>query len=291
MYVFNKSLLAAFAMTLLLFLSGCISVPEPVRLVPSVPADQSGKIAEEAISSLSKATDADKVREAILVMESALETNTDDLDILTRLSNLYIYKGSVLETRVSRKRAAYVKSMHYAEAAMMTSEKFRGRIERGDTVWDAAEDLDAMYVPCMSFWTTALFYQFDECMIKPLKPFNLRWVRRAEQVLSYAYDLDPDWGGGQLHFTYGIYYIMPAVAGGDMEKAEDYFSKAIEIGPNWLLNRWGRARYYYGKTGEVDAAKVDLEWVVAQDAEKAPGPIFWNLYCQDYARRMLQQMK
>ncbi len=78
---------------------------------------------------------------------------------------------------------------------------------------------------------------------------------------------------------------------GDMEKAEDSFSKAIESGPDWLLNRWGRARYYYGKTGETDAAKADLEWVIAQDARKAPGAVYWNLYCQDEARQMLQQMK
>ena len=75
---------AASTMTLLLFLSGCISVPKPVRLVPSVPADQSGKIGEKAIASLSEATDADKVREAILVMESALESNTDDIDIAVK---------------------------------------------------------------------------------------------------------------------------------------------------------------------------------------------------------------
>jgi tetratricopeptide (TPR) repeat protein len=272
-------------------LCGCISIPEPRRLECTQHRDGAAITRESAFSLLDQATDGEKVDQAILALETVLEQDATDLEVLARLGNLYIFKGAAHETSVGKKKAAYVKALHYSEAAMMTSAEFRKAIAEDAYIWDAAGVLDKTQLSAMSFWATALFYQFDECLNKTLKPFNLRWVRRAEHVLARAYALDPDWGGGQLHFTYGIYYLMPAIAGGDMRKSEAFFGKAVESGPDWLLNRWGRARYFYRKTGQTEAAIADLEWVLNQDAHKAPGPVFWNLYCQRDARELLEQMK
>ncbi|WP_168442270.1 TRAP transporter TatT component family protein [Pontiella desulfatans] len=278
--------------SLVLFsLCGCISVPSPQTQQGAGHRHNASGSREAALSQINQATDAEQVDQAIEALEKVLEQDTTDLEILARLSNLYIFKGAAYETSVRKKKAAYVKALHFNEIAMMTSPEFRREIEAGKKTWDAVAVLDETYLPAMSFWVTALFYQFDECLNKTLKPFNLRWVRRAEQVLARAYALGPDWGGGQLHFTYGIYYLMPAIAGGDMEKSEAYFEKAVACGPDWLLNRWGRARYYYGKTGDRAAAMADLQWVLAQDAAQAPGPVFWNLYCQSDARELLEKLQ
>ena len=275
----------------LLMLCGCLSVPSPKRLTGSGHDEKAATERESALAFLNEMTDPEQINPAIKALEKVLEHDGEDLDVLARLGNLYIFKGAAHETGVRKKKAAYVKALHYLEAAMMTSPEFRREIASGASVWDAAGVLDAKHLPVLSFWSTALFYQFDECLNKTLKPFNLRWIRRAKQVLAQAYELDPDWGCGQLHFSYGIYYLMPAIAGGDMEKSEAYFKKAVASGPDCLLNRWGRARYFYGKTRDVEAAVVDLEWVLEQDAAEAPGPIYWNLYCQRDARELLKEMK
>jgi tetratricopeptide (TPR) repeat protein len=272
------------------FLQGCLSVPLPEEAGASDPGAVPGISKDVIFKRVLAASTEDEVDQAVVLLKNLHVELPRDVEVLSQLSNLYIFKGAAYESKVSRKRDAYFQAMHYASAAMMLSPEFRDRIEHGEHIWDAVEVLDDTYLPAMSFWSTALFYQFDECMNKLGKPFNLRWVRRSEAVLARAYALDSDWGGGQLNFSYGIYYLMPAVAGGNMKKSEEYFSKAVEAGPDWLLNRWGRARYFYKKTGDREAQIADLEWVLEQDAFSAPGPVYWNLYCQRDAQAILNDL-
>ncbi|MDF7822434.1 TRAP transporter TatT component family protein [Pontiellaceae bacterium B12227] len=280
-----------FPLSICILLTGCISMPDPELISSSGSNDDHVSMREEALMELSKAESEEAVFQSIESLEALLLSDAEDFDVLVRLSNLYIFKGATLEKKVRSKRAAFVQALYYCEAAMMTSPAFRQKIESGAEIWEAASVLDEPFVPAMSFWATALFYQFDECMNKLFKPFNLRWIQRAEEVLSNAYQLDPDWGGGQLHFTYGIYYLMPKIAGGDLDKSKDYFQKAIEAGPQWMLNRWGRARYLYAVTGNKDGQLEDFAWVLAQDPYQLEGPVFWNLYCQEDAKHWIEKYK
>lgn len=272
-------------------IAGCISMPKPELISSSASNEGYTEIRAEALRDLEKAEGEEAVDQSIKALEALLVYDAEDLDVLVRLSNLYIFKGAALEKTVRSKRTAFVKALYYAEAAMMTSPEFRQKIDTGAEIWEASDVLDEPFVPAMSFWATALFYQFDECMNKLLKPFNLRWIQRAENVLSKAYLLEPGWGGGQLHFTYGIYYLMPKVAGGDLDQSKFYFKKAVEEGPEWILNRWGRARYLYAVTKNMEGQVEDFEWVLAQDPYELEGPIFWNLYCQRDAGRRLEKIK
>ena len=77
----------------------------------------------------------------------------------------------------------------------------------------------------------------------------------------------------------------------DITSIESYFQKAVEAGPGWLLNRWGRARYLYKATGDTAAQIRDFEWVLAQDPYLAEGPVFWNLFCQRDARQQLDRLR
>jgi tetratricopeptide (TPR) repeat protein len=247
-----------------------------------------GSTLETAGAAFQSASNQGEVMQVIQMYESILVKEPDNLSAMVRLSHLHIYKGAALETSRSGKRSAFLEAMAYAEEAMMQFPAFREEIENGSEIWDAAEVLDKAYVPAIGFWSIAIFYQFDECLSKVVKPFNLKWIHRAESMLAKAYQLEPTWAAGQLDFSYGIIYLMPKAAGGDMEKSKAYFDKAVDAYPNWLINRWGRARYYYKKTGEKDAQRADIDWVLAQDPASAPGPLFWNLYFQEQARQLLE---
>lgn len=273
-----------------LVMGGCISVPEPERLVRGKGAHGTATSLESAQDLLQNATDEASVSDAIRALERVLENNPTNHAALILLGNLHILHGAAYETNGSAKKKAYRKALYYTEAAMLGSPKFAANIDEGQAVWEAADALGTEYVDAIAFWATALFYQFDECLKKPLKPFNLRWMRRAEKMLAVAASLDPDWGGGQLHFSYGIYYMMPAVVGGNMEKSEDCFDRAVDTGPDWLLNRWGRAKYFHRRNGNRDEFISDLEWVAAQDPAKADGPYGWNVYCQRDARELLREI-
>jgi hypothetical protein len=93
-------------------------------------------------------------------------------------------------------------------------------------------------------------------------------------------------------FSLGIYYMaLPESAGGDLDRADTLFRQAIETGPDWLLNRWGRAKYFYDKTGNRDGFVKDLEWVLARDVSNVPGPPAWNAYIRRDAGRLLEEIE
>lgn len=274
---------------LALTLCGCLSTPQPERLAAVAPSEQPAADPNHAKRLLPLALDQASLLHAIAAHEQVLAAEPDHYDVLTTTANLYILLGAGYETETRAKKTAYKRALFLSGAAMMNSSAFAERIANGEPVWEAADALDESHIAALSFWTTALFYQFDECLNKNLKPFHLHWMRRAEKMLRIACALDPDWGGGQLHFAYGIYYLMPAVAGGDLEKSKASFDRAVEVGNGWLINRWGRAKYLHRRTGNRDGFESDLEWMANQDPTKSPGPVFWNVYCQRDAQSLLRQ--
>ncbi len=100
--------------------------------------------------------------------------------------------------------------------------------------------------------------------------------------------IDRTWAGGGNYFSRGLYYIaIPERFGGSKERADQEFTEAVNIGPNYLVNRWGRAKYLYNLVGEKDKFLNDLNWVVEQDPSKADNPYPWNVYFQQDAKKLL----
>jgi hypothetical protein len=78
--------------------------------------------------------------------------------------------------------------------------------------------------------------------------------------------------------------------GGDLEKAEELFDKAVEAGPNWLYIKFARAKYLHTKRQDKEAFTKDLEWVIAQDPHEADSPYPANIWMQAQAREMLEDI-
>ena len=100
----------------------------------------------------------------------------------------------------------------------------------------------------------------------------------------------PNWEGGGNFLYKAIYCIAaPRRYGGSKEKAAIEFEKAIKIGPNFIVNRWGRAKYLSSITNNKELYVSDLNWVLAQDPSACGNPHAWNIYFQDQARLMLAE--
>jgi hypothetical protein len=105
-------------------------------------------------------------------------------------------------------------------------------------------------------------------------------------------ELDRNWAGGGNYFSRGLYYIsIPEKFGGSKQRSDDEFTTAIEVGPDYLVNRWGRAKYLYSLVGDEEGYITDLEWVISQDPHEAGNPYPWNVYFQEDARKMLADSK
>ena len=256
--------------------------------VPSLPQTETQTLLEEANRLADKADDGDKLKSAIEAYKKVLEADPDNYEALIYSSTYLLLLGDGYTTKNSQKVKHFKAALGYSERAMYTNPAFKKLIDEGYPVWQAVDSLTIREMDAMLFWTTAVFYYYKEGLGAVGQMINYHWVKRAKRVLERMTELDPDWGGGGVHFIWGVYYLsIPVGVGGDRKLSAEYFQKAIEAGPHWLLNRWGRAKYFHVKMRNPQQFKEDLEWVLAQDIHEAGGPFAWKAYFIMDARTML----
>ena len=175
---------------------------------------------------------------------------------------------------------------------MSTNEKFLEMVTNDKDITDAATALTINEIDAMGYWYTARFYYFKECLAPLGRVINTKIVIQNNSMIELIDELDPTWAGGGNYFSRGLYYIaVPEKFGGSKERAADEFDLAIKTGPDYLVNRWGRAKYLYDLVGDTVAARKDLEWVVAQDPHNSGNTYPWNVYFQEDATSMLAARK
>ena len=225
---------------------------------------------------------------AIAAYESVLERDSSDFNALTNLGHLYILLGAAYTTDRSEKIRHYRTARRYNEWAMYTNAEFKARMDEGDKPWEACEVLTQREVPPMFYWVTAVLYRFKEGMSLPEKVVNAKWIGWCGVFLKRIEAIDPNWGGGGVQFSLAIYYgALPKSKGGDRQLSDTYLARSVEIGPGWLLNRWGRAKYFHVRDGNRSGFEDDLHWVIAQDIHRAGGVYAWKVYFQRDAQQML----
>jgi hypothetical protein len=121
---------------------------------------------------------------------------------------------------------------------MSVNEEFVSEIKKDKNVTDAFEKLPINEVDAMGYWYTARFYYFKEC-IKPIgRIMNTKIIIQNNLMIDRIDTLDKNWAGAGNYFSRALYYIsVPEKFGGSKELANKEFSTAIEVGPNYLVNR------------------------------------------------------
>lgn len=271
-------------------LFGCLSwqprwgAPPPTTPLPGDAAPALAA-AEEATA---VAHDGEGVQRAMAAYERVLAVDPHHYGALVSLGDLAILRGTAYATSCDEKRALYDRAMMLAERAMYTHPELRRLAHAGARPWEAAHVLEREQMRSMMVWMTALLYRFKECMSSPARVANIRWIQRLDPLLDRMEQLDEGWSGGAVPFTRAFYqFVLPPSMGGDREAAARSFARAIELGPDRLLHRWGRARFFHVLTGNRAGFVEDLEWVVAQDPQESSDRPPWNLYIHRDAQRLL----
>ena len=282
-------MIAVLFMSLLIQLTGCFRWKEDFSFVePSLPPSETVRLLEEANTIANRVDNARELRKAIDAYKRVLTADPNNYPALCFLSTFYLLLGDGYTEDKPAKIPCFQSALNYAERAMYTVPDFKARIDRDEPIWEAVDALTKDEMDAMFFWTTAVFYYYKEGLGPVGQVINYSWVKRARRVLERMTEIDPAWGGGAIYFTWGVYYLsIPEAVGGDRPLSAEYFAKAIVTGPDWLLNRWGRARYFHIKMGNPIEFKEDLAWVLAQDITEAPGHFAWNAYFQTDARDLL----
>ena len=243
---------------------------------------------QEADTLVQNADNKEKLMDTITLYETVLQADPQNYKALYELGHLNLLVGDGYSTKTGEKKNFFKKALYYNEHAMYTNPLFKEQIDAGADVWEAAQVLEEKEMDLMLFWTTAVFYYYKECLGAFGQMINYKWIRRAKSMMEHLYAINPDHAGGAPYFTKALYYLsIPRSVGGNKKIAEELFAKAIEVGPDWLLNRWGRAKYFHVKMQNRDAFKQDLEWILEQDIDTMKGHPAWKIYFMNDAKYML----
>lgn len=231
-----------------------------------------------------------EILEMIDTFKKGIEENKQDLLATWKVGQYSILIGAAHCESKPEKEKYYNQSMDYCERAMRLDEKFNSTLNNGNKIWDSVHLLGEEYVNAMGFWYTARVYHFKECLSIMGRIFNGKSMSSNKPIMDRIDELNPTWEGGGNNLSKAIFFIAtPEKFGGSKEKAAIEFEKAIELGPNYLTHKWGRAKYLSVITGDKDLYIEDLEWIIAQDPKTCGNPYPWNLYFQKTAREMLNE--
>ena len=269
--------------------SGCVSWrPDWDRPVSPVGEKDPATLLKQADRLLDSAGSRSELLAVITAYESVLEVDPYEFSALTNLGHLYILLGAAYTEERSDKIRHYQTARRYNEWAMYTNPEFKVLVDAGVKPWEAADVLTEREIPAMFYWVTAVLYHFKEGMTLPEKVANAKWIEWCGIFLHRIETIDPNWGGGGIQFSLALYYgILPKSMGGDRPRSDAYLTSAIEIGPDWLINRWGRAKYFHVRDRNRLEFEKDLQWVIAQDIERAGGIYPWKVYFQRDSKEML----
>ncbi|HET7853990.1 MAG TPA: tetratricopeptide repeat protein, partial [Candidatus Methylomirabilis sp.] len=106
-------------------------------------------------------------------------------------------------------------------------------------------------------------------------------------TIQLILDLDPNFN--PVYALAGnVFYEVPGLLGGDLDKAEAMFRKGLELDPNFTVMRVGLARTLI-KKGQITEARRELEAVLN---EKEPrNQADWTLKDSKEARILLQSIQ
>lgn len=261
---------------------GWTTQPEKGAIVVSASARPEAQRLGDAIDSPESA------RTAILAWERVTAAQPDDVDAWVELACLRLLEGAAYRQHSKERLACYIAGIQACERAMATNPEFLRRVQSGQTVAQASAALGPREMGAMHFWATGVFYIFRDCLGFFGRIANVRRMEEAKGMLVRMDAVDPTWEQSTSTFSWGIYYLaMPSSRGGDKVKARECFDRAVQLGINRTIPRWGRGKYFYVAMNETAASQADLAAVAAREIDELGGSRPWNRYLKIEASRLL----
>ena len=235
---------------------------------PSKKGDVS-ELLEKANQLIQSADTKEKVLELVETYENALEIDPKNREAL-RGATWYSFLVAIgYSDKKDEKRTYFLNAINHCEQFMYLNLTFADLVDKGENSWEACRALSKTELEVLFLWAMGVGGIWKECLNGLEKIVNLNVGLRSKKMLKVMMKIDPTWGGGTPYYAWANYYATaPRFAGGDMKKAEEYYRKATEMGPDMLNFRRTRALFFHAKNKDRTAFMEDLNWVLSQDPKK-----------------------
>jgi tetratricopeptide (TPR) repeat protein len=257
---------------------------------PSIKGDISSLL-DKANQQISEANTKEKVLELIRTYETVLKIDPENREALSGLGSYCLLMGYGYAENDEEKEKYLLRAIKYNEQLMYTNPDFKELVDKGEDVWEACRVLSKDEMGAMLGWFSASGIYWKECFSGFGRLINIQWPFRGKKILNRMMEIDPTWGGGTPYYLWANFYaVAPGFFGGDMEKAEEYYKKAVELGPEMLNFRRTRALFFHTQNNDRDSFEKDLNWVISQNPRKVRHYLTypWNVFIQRNAKDLLE---
>lgn len=177
---------------------------------------------------------------AVELWQQAVNDHPDNLRLLVKLVRAHVFLADA-DADPDAKLARLDTAVAWGERALLAGDReLAARLESGEALADALREADEGAVPALYWYAVALSkwaHQEGFAVTIAHKDTVLAAMRRCA-------DVDPEYHwGGPLRFLGMQYALMPAFAGGDLDKARKYFEQAASVAPKHVGTPLDRAEF------------------------------------------------
>lgn len=163
--------------------------------------------------------------------EQELPNLMTKVELATYLSRGYYQLGDYHEKDQSLKMQAYKIGGEWAQRGFALNKYFQKAIGDKGHFAPGLKFLEKEYVGCL-YWYLA---NIGKWALNSGVNTTIKYRSLFTDVSNRIIQLDENYYGGGIYRILGAYYaVLPAYAGGDLDKSWVYFQKSLKINPNYL---------------------------------------------------------
>ena len=154
----------------------------------------------------------------------------------------------------------------------------------------ALKDLGKKDMPYL-FWSAACWANWISLNLDSMEA--LAELPRVESMMQRALEVDEGFYYGGPHLFWGIWFASrPKIAGGDLNKAQSHFLKALDLGKGkFLMADVYYANYYARQALDKDLFVSTLQTVLAAPVGAVPELTLLNTVAKKKAKELLTRVE
>lgn len=228
----------------------------------------------------------------LMLIDGMIQAVPDNEQLLIAAAQSYSSFASLFVEDQDKEYASllYEKGRRYALRSL-EMRGFRKPLQRPfDDFKEGLKRLGKKEVPYL-FWAATCWANWIRLNLDSVEAISE--LPRVEWMMERALELDEGFYYGGPHLFMGIWYATrPKIAGGDLNKAQEHFLKALDLGQGkFLMAHVYYANYYARNMTNKDLFTSTLQKVLETPAETSPDLVLVNTVAKKQAKELLSHVE